>query len=465
MWRYSRNLDALYETPELIKSDEIDQGRAEQIINHSRKLRRRLLTEIESKQLLAAYGIPIVPTELATSEKEAIGLAQKIGGAVVLKVFSETITHKSNVGGVKLNLRGAAAVRRAYREIESAIAEIADPGVAVTARGYRADYTARRQKAFLGVTVQPMIANDGYELILGSSIDDQFGPVLLFGAGGYFVEVFKDRALGLPPLNRTLARRLMEQTQIYLALKKGFRGRGGTDLKALEELLVRFGQLLIEQRWIREIDINPLFVSSNQIIAVDARIVLHDPQTSEADLPRVTIRPYPMDYVTTRKIGSVEVTIRPIRPEDEPLMVEFHKTLSDRSVHLRYFGLLRLEARIMHERLRRVCFIDYDREIALVADLKNRNGTHQILGVGRLIKEHGTNEAEFAILISDPWQGKGLGSELLKLLVQIGRKEHLQRIVGNISAENITMKQVSEGVGFHLRFNDAAREWKAELAL
>jgi acetyltransferase len=169
--------------------------------------------------------------------------------------------------------------------------------------------------------------------------------------------------------------------------------------------------------------------------------------------------------VTTRKIGGVEVTIRPIRPEDEPLMVKFHKTLSDRSVYLRYFGIVSLEKRIMHERLRRVCFIDYDREIALVVDLKNRDGTHQILGVGRLVKEHATNAAEFALLISDPWQGKGLGSELLKLLVQIGRKERLQRIVGHISAENTTMKRVSEEVGFRMRLDAANNELLAEINL
>ena len=310
-----------------------------------------------------------------------------------------------------------------------------------------------------------MIAHDGYELILGSSIDPQFGPVLLFGTGGYFVEVFKDRALGLPPLNRTLARRLMERTQIYSALKKNFRGRGPIDLAALEELLVRFSQLVIEQRWIKEIDINPLLVSPKQIVALDARVVLHDSQIREAELPRSPIRPYPTGYMTTRKIGGVEVTIRPIRPEDEPLMVKFHKTLSDRSVHLRYFGLVSLERRIMHERLRRVCFIDYDREIALVADLKNRDGTHQILGVGRLIKEHGTNEAEFAVLISDPWQGKGFGSELLELLVQIGRKERLRRITGHIAPENTTMKSVSQQVGFSLHFDREADEWFAEINL
>ena len=196
----------------------------------------------------------MVETKIARSEKEAVDFAQKTGGAVVLKVHSETITHKSEVDGVKLNLRDASEVRRAYGEIEKSVREQSGP------------------EAFLGVTVQPMIATDGYELILGSSIDSQFGPVLLFGAGGYFVEVFKDRALGLPPLNRTLARRLMERTQIYTALK-GFRGRKAIDLTVLEELLVRFSQLVIEQRSIKEIDINPLLVSADRIIALDARVV------------------------------------------------------------------------------------------------------------------------------------------------------------------------------------------------
>jgi acetyltransferase len=459
MWRYSHNLDALYETPALAATTGIDRSRAEQIIGHAREAQRTLLTEVESKQLLTSYGIPTVETKIATTEEQAVDHAKKIGAPVVLKLHSETITHKSDVGGVKLNLRSAAEVRRAYREIENNCrASVSDAN-----HGTASHRNILQQ--FLGVTVQPMIAQDGYELILGSSIDPQFGPVLLFGTGGYFVEIFKDRALGLPPLNRTLARRLMERTQIYGALKKSFRGRASIDLAALEELLVRFSQLVIEQRRIKEIDINPILVSPKQIVALDARVVLQDSQTREADLPRCPIRPYPTDYVTTRKIGGIAVTVRPIRPEDEPLMIKFHKTLSDRSVHLRYFGLVSLERRIMHDRLRRVCFIDYDREIALVVDLQNRDGKHQILGVGRLIKEHGTDEAEFAVLISDPWQGKGFGSEVLKLLVQIGRKEGLRRITGHISPENATMKTVSEQVGFNLRFDREADEWLAEIVL
>lgn len=463
MLKYSHNLDALYETPSLTRSTQIEKSRAEEIIHRAKKCRRTLLNEVESKQILAAYGMPTVETKVATSEREAVELAQKIGGPVVLKIYSQTITHKSNVGGVKLNLRAASAVRRAYREIQKSVASVYDRRKPSSKNGDA--HRAPLQREFLGVTVQPMIAHDGYELILGSSIDPQFGPVLLFGAGGYFVEVFKDRALGLPPLNRTLARRLMERTQIYSALKKGFRGRDAIDLATLEELLVRFSQLVIEQRWIKEIDINPLLISSKQIIALDARVLLHDPSTKKSDLPRSTIRPYPIEYITERKVGGVKVTIRPIRPEDEPLMVEFHRTLSDRSVYLRYFGLLSFEERTLHERLRRVCFIDYDREIAAVVDLRRRDGTHQILGVGRLIKEHGSNEAEFAVLISDPWQGKGFGSELLKLLVEIGRKERLRRITGHIAPENTTMKNVSEQVGFKVRFDKAEGEWKAEINL
>jgi len=255
----------------------------------------------------------------------------------------------------------------------------------------------------------------------------------------------------------------MERTQIYTALK-GFRGRNAIDLTALEELLVRFSQLVIEQHWIKEIDINPLLVSTDRAIALDARIGLHDTRIDEKDLPRSVIRPYPAEHIHKWKIDNQPVTIRPIRPEDEPLMIEFHKTLSERSVQLRYFGALSLEQRTMHERLRRVCFVDYDREIALVAEQKDREGHSRLLGVGRLIKEHGTGEAEFAVLVGDPWQGKGLGTELLKLLVQIGRKERVRRIVGHIASENTLMKRVSEEVGFTLR-RDSNDAWRAEINL
>ena len=459
MWRYSQNLNALYETPALAATTKIKETRVAGIVERARKTHRTLLDEVESKRILAAYGIPVVETKIARDEKQAVALAEAIGGPVVLKVFSRTITHKSDVGGVKLNLRGRKAVRQAYRAMECSVAAMSDRRMTDAQRA-----PLQRLRPFLGVTVEPMINSGGIELILGSSTDPQFGPVLLFGAGGNFVEVFKDRALGLPPLNRTLARRLMEQTQIQSALR-GFRGRAAVDVTALEDILVRFSQLVVEQPRIKEIDINPLLASSQKIIALDARIVLHDPAIADSALPRSAIRPYPVEHIVARRIKGASVTIRPIRPEDEPLMVEFHRTLSDRSVHLRYFGTLSLQDRITHERLRRICFVDYDREIALVADRKRRDGSHEILGIGRLVKQHGANEAEFSVLISDPWQGKGLGTDLLRLLIRVGRKEGLQRIIGHIVAENIMMKNVSEEAGFQLRFDSANDEWFAELIL
>jgi acetyltransferase len=435
MWRYSENLRALYETP--ASSDEnsrrqMDRGQAGKIISDVRKAGRTILTEFESKKLLAAYGIPTVETHIALTENDAVKQAAHLGFPVVLKLYSETITHKTDVGGVQLNLRTASAVRQAWRAIEKSCTKKAG------------------KEHFLGVTVQPMIKLEGYELIVGSSVDSQFGPVLLFGTGGQLVEVFKDRALGLPPLNATLARRMMERTKIYTALK-GVRGRKAADLAALEQLLVRFSQLVVEQPWISEIDINPLLVSADRIVALDGRVVLHDPGTPEDQLPRPAIRPYPVQYASEWKMkNKTAITIRPIKPEDEPLMVKFHKTLSAESVYHRYFSALKLSQRVAHERLTRICFNDYDREIALVAEVKlaKLGVEEKIIGVGRLSKLPQLNEAEFAVLVSDQWQAQGLGTELLRRLVEIGRVEKLTKISGQVLAENHAMHHICAEVGF-----------------
>ncbi|MEM8832211.1 MAG: GNAT family N-acetyltransferase, partial [Cyanobacteria bacterium P01_G01_bin.19] len=314
---------------------------------------------------------------------------------------------------------------------------------------------------FLGVTVQPMVQLHGYELIIGSSIDEQFGSVLLFGTGGELVEVFKDRALALPPLNTTLAQRTIEQTRIYEALK-GVRGKKAVDLTALNKLMVRFSQLVVEQPWIKEIDINPLMVSEDRLLALDARVILHDSETPGSDLSGVAIRPYPSHYIKPWTLNDgKQITIRPIRPEDEPLIVNFHQYVSEESIYLRYFHLIRLQARVAHERLTRICFIDYDREMALVADYLNPNtGDREILGVGRLSKIYGTNEAELGILISDREHGIGLGTELLQSLIDIGRQEQLSRIVAEILSENTTMQHLCTKVGFQLeRHQDVVRAY------
>ena len=449
MWQYSYNLQGIYETPVLAQEQESGPNCSivEQIIKTAQDAGRNILTESESKQILAAYGIPIVQTLVAKTEAEAVERANIIGYPVVLKLFSETITHKTDVGGVQLNLKDAEAVKWAYQNIHTSVTEKVG------------------SEHFLGVTVQPMLSLDrGYELIIGSSIDPQFGPVLVFGTGGQLVEVFKDRAIALPPLNTTLARRMMEQTKIYQALK-GVRGRKAVDLAALEKLLVKFSYLVVEQPWIKEIDINPLLASSERLIALDARIVLHDKSVGVEKLPSSAIRPYPTQYIEPWQMrNGEEVTIRPIRPEDEPLIVQFHKTLSEESVYLRYFNFMKLSRRIAHERLTRICFIDYYREMALVVDYKNpETGNHEILGAGRLTKLHGVNEAEFAMLVSDRHQRQGLGTELLFRLVQVGQDEKLERIVATILAENTAMQRVCEKVGFHLKRGAEVVEAKIDL--
>lgn len=436
LWRYKYNLEGIYETPTLDRSEtsphpELVRAQLEQI----RQQGRTLLTESESKQILAAYGIPVVPTGNAQNSDEAIALAEEFGYPVVLKLLSTTITHKTDVGGVELNLNNPSNVRSAFARIQQSVTETVGA------------------EHFQGVTVQPMLnLKDGYELILGSSIDVQFGPIMVFGTGGQLVEVFQDRAIALPPLNSTLARRTIEQTKIYQALQ-GVRGRKAVDLDALEQILVRFSRLIVEQPWIKEMDINPLFASATTITALDARIVLHPLDLPDTELPKPAIRPYPLQYAQPWVNAQQEsFMIRPIRPEDEPLMVQFHKTLSEQSIYLRYFHLMTLETRVAHERLARLCFIDYAREMALVTERRHPD-THEkeIVAIARLSQLHGTTEGEFAMIVSDTVQRQGIGTELLQRLVAIGRDENLTRISAEILPNNKGMQRVSEKAGFTLQ--------------
>jgi len=447
LWRYSDNLRALYETPALLPEAELagtsdvpsPTALATGILEAARAEGRSLLSEWETKRILSAYGVPVVDTRLATTADAAVAAATAIGYPVVVKLNSPLITHKSEVGGVVVNLQDAAAVRGAYEAMELAIR------------------STHGEAAFGGVTVQEMVPRDnGLELIVGSSVDPQFGPVILFGAGGTLVEVFRDSAVALPPLNTTLARRLMEQTRIHRALQ-GVRGQGPADLEGLEQLLVRVSQLVLDHPTIRELDVNPLLVAprgaARPLVALDARILLVGGAGAVCTAVRPAIRPYPAAYVRgwTLRDGSA-VTIRPIRPEDEPLLVAFHRTLSQESVYLRYFHMMSLSARTAHERLIRICFTDYAREMALVADRRDpASGEHAVLAVARLSRIHGRNQAEFSMLVSDPHQHQGLGTELLRLLLEIGRDEGLERVTAEVLHENRAMQRVCEKLGFRLR--------------
>lgn len=454
MWRYSRNLRILYQVPKAdsyltVHAEKERQARVESqaIIQSAALAGKSLLDEFESKKVLAGYGIPIVQTEIAITSDEAVAVAERIGFPAVLKLFSKTITHKSDVGGVKLNLKDADSVRKAFDEIKKSVS------------------SAAGAQHFQGVTVQKMIKHEGYELILGMAVDPQFGPTLLFGMGGVLVEVFKDRALGLPPLNSTLARLLMEKTKIYSALK-GVRGRPGVDLDALEKTLVQFSRLIAENPRIKECDINPLIASHEGIVALDARIVLFDASVTDAELPKLAIRPYPVEYVEDFKLqNGQQALIRPISPEDEPLLVALHKELSENSIRQRFFEFVSLDMRTAHERLVRICFNDFDREIAIVAEIEDpKTRKNAIIGVLRISRIPGTKEGILTMIISDSYHGQGLGKKLMQQGIHIAQKEHLERITAHILDENVGMLKICKDAGFYLD-QSADKMVKAQLKL
>jgi acetyltransferase len=455
MANYTAILQRLYETP-IIAIDEKNPPqteKAKKIIEDARKDGRTILTEFESKELLSAYGIPTVETRIAKTSDAAIEAAEEIGYPVVLKLHSETITHKSDVGGVQLNLNDAEEVKKAFTSIKKTLTEHVG----------KVDESGKSH--FLGVTVQPMASLKGYELILGSSIDSQFGPVILFGMGGTLVEVFKDSSLGIPPLNTTLARRMMEHTKIYNALK-GVRGEKSVNLQDLERILVRFSNLISEQRWIKELDINPLIASSEQILSLDARVLLFGKEVKESELPQLAIRPYPVQYISYWKTkDGKNITIRPIRAEDEPLIVQFHATLSDRSVYLRYLHPMLLSDRAAHERLSRICHCDYEREITIIADHEDaKEGELRIMGALRMTKLHGTDRARFSLLISDLCQGMGIGSELMEKLIPIAREEKIKCLEAIMTSDNESMQALGKRFGFTFSETDEGMT-KMELAL
>ena len=436
MWRYESNLRALYETPELTDEtdkDHVDSAKAARVLDAVRAEGRTILTEFESKQVLSAYGIPTVSTRLAESGEQAADIAAEIGFPVVIKINSKTITHKTDVGGVVLNLRSKEDVIAAFNKMRD---------------GVVAKFDA---PAFGGVTVQPMIKLDGYEVILGSSIDPQFGPVLLFGSGGQLVEVYKDSAVALPPLNTTLARRLMERTKIYAAFK-GVRGRAPVNMRALETLLVRFSQLIVEHPWIKECDINPLLVGEGEnLVALDGRVVLFDSAKDPDTFQRAAIKPYPRKYVEPTQLSDgTAVTYRPIRPEDESLMVQFHQDLSESSVRSWYFESRSLDERTDHTRLRRACFIDYAREMALIAVVHNKDGTNTVAGLIQMQKSSFSDRARFAVVVADQWQHRGIGGQLLQRLINVAKMEGLTLLRAAFLPDNDSLKRLFEKFGFSI---------------
>ena len=425
MHEYAENLKLQYETPSVVSEDNHEQQVARDVLQAMRQGNRLLATELESKRILQSHGIPVVETWTATTEDEAAALAQTMGYPAVLKIHSTHITHKGAVGGVRLNLADERAVRAAFRELRDAVRNLSP------------------EVPFEGVAVQPMILGRGFEAILGCSVDEQFGPVILFGTGGSLVEVFRDRALGLPPMNRTVARRLIESTKLYSALSKPAAGLE-INLEQLEEIMVRFSTLIIHYPEIKEIDVNPLWIGHRRNLALDARIALYSP---EQERPSLAISPYPRQYESSWSMkDGTPVVIRPIRPEDEPKMGELFTTFSETTIRNRFFGLIK---QLTHEQMTRFCHIDYDREIALVV-LPRAGESNRILGVGRLITELDWQSAEFAVVVGDPWQSRGLGKHLVELLIQYAKERGIVEIHGDVLTANDPMLRLCEQLHFSI---------------
>jgi acetyltransferase len=417
LYHYARNLELLYETPEELNIETTASHKqiVQKILSKAVEEKRDILNENESKTFLDLYGINTTKPFGAKTADKAVELAEQIGYPVVMKIHSPQITHKSDVGGVALNLQCEEEVRKKFTEMTQ------------TAKNKVPNAT------ILGVTLQEMVTNKGHELILGSKKDPIFGSVILFGLGGIYTELFRDRSIGFPPLNQVLAHRIMERTNAYKLLK-GFKGLPPANMKKVEETLVKFSQLIIDHPEIKEIDINPLIVSGEEITAVDARIIIdHQHDTT----PHIIITPYPSKYMKTIKLkDGTKVLLRPIKPEDEYLWLEMFKSFSQETVRYRFFRIIK---ETPHEMRTRYCNIDYNREIGIVAEIKEE-GKRKLIGVTRIIVHPGdSKKAEFALVVSDKWQRLGLGSEFVDYTIEIAKDKKLKKIDGIVLKDNIPM--------------------------
>lgn len=442
MYSYSRNLELLQETPPRLPYElKVNTQQARSFIAQCLEQNERVLTEIESKAILSAYGIPVNPTVAAASAPEATRAAQAIGYPVVLKINSRDITHKADVrGGMRFYLRSDQEVRAAFEQIMGETqAQNADARI-------------------LGVTVQSQEREPDCELLLGSKRDPDFGPLILFGLGGAFTEVMDDWALDLPPLNLHLARRLIERTRVYRILQ-GYRHIPPANLDLIGEILVRLSQLVTDFPEIVEMDINPLILVHRRMVAVDARIII---EPSQVPAPRhLAICPYPNQYESHWLMqDGTPVFLRPMKPEDEPLVADFLHKCSDDTIYFRYFKLIR---NWTHEMLIRFTQNDYDRELGLMA-VGQPPSPEVMMGVTRLVIDRSREAAEFAVIVGDPWQGKGLGPKLIERVIAIARDQGVKFLYGDVLSENQPMLELAKKAGFALR-RDSAEVVKIEMTL
>ena len=432
MVQYQRNVELIYETPEELPVENPPKRPINVILRNAAAEGREVLTEDEAKRVLKYYNFPVVKTYAANNVEEAIAYSKRVGFPVVLKILSPQIIHKSDAGGVILNVHDEAEVRVAFETlIQRATA-----------------YNPEAQ--IIGVTVQPMIQKKGYEVIIGGKTDPIFGPVVLFGMGGVGVELFKDYSMGLPPLNTTLIRRMMEETKIYKLLK-GYRGAAPADIKKLEETLLLFSQLLVDFPQIKEIDINPLLINEREACILDARIVIDKENVCKKFEPHehLVITPYPKKYEKLWALrNGTEVLLRPIKPEDEPMWLEMFQSFSEESIRYRFFQMLKDTP---HEVRVRYCNIDYDREMAIVAEMLE-GGKRKILGVSRLSFEPDNKNSEMAFIVGDNWQNLGLGTKMVDYTLDIAVEMGVENVYAIMLPDNYRALTLTKKMGFTIEY-------------
>lgn len=433
---YARNLTLLHETPRDIPvAFSFDRQRLRGVFESLLTEGAEILTESVSKAFLEAYGIPVSKPFLARTAEQAVEIAKRIGFPVVMKIHSPQITHKTDVGGVKLNLASESAVREAFEQMTQRAAE------------------RRPDAQIIGCTVQKMVSYpNSFELIIGTKRDPVFGSVILVGMGGVAAEVFQDRALALPPLNETLARRALESLKSW-PLLRGYRGRPGVNIDKLIEVLMRFSYLVADYPEIQELDVNPLLVTPDEVIALDARVIVDRTALVYGVRPyaHLAIRPYPEEFVTDRQLkDGTPVVLRPIKPEDEPMWHELLASCSTQSLWFRFSYLFK---QTTHEMASRYCFIDYDREIGIVAEVEEE-GQRRLIGVGRLVADANHEVAEYAVIVVDRWHGRGLGGLLTDYCLEVAKRWGIKKVVAETSKDNARMLATFRNRGFE--FNEKA---------
>jgi len=433
MYQYKRNLELLYETPVELPVDSVPPKQPLlSIIRNAVKEDRYTLSETESKKFLEYYNIPVVKTKIAKTADEAAICASQTGYPVALKILSPQITHKTDVGGVKLDINSEPELRLAFDEIIQSAKE------------------HNPEAQIQGVTVQKMIKKTGIEIILGAKADSLFGPVIMFGRGGIDVEIYKDVAIGLLPLNQTLARRLMEETKVYQLLK-GYRNHPPANIKLLEEIIVRFSNMMVDFPQLKEFEINPLFIDENEALALDARGVITKESLNAKPHENLVISPYPEKYTSLWKLrDGRKVILRPIKPEDEPLWLEMFHNFSEESVHFRVFQIIVNPA---HEYSVRYCNIDYDRELAIVAEIEE-DGKRKLLGVVRINLSPSEKSGEISFIVTDSMQGQGLGSKMVDYMIEISKDKKLEIINAIMLPDNYKAIKLLREMGFTIESMD-----------